>query len=153
MANKYKVSKHRKTNLSRTSAKNNTNTSAVIGKGKILAILIPGTLLAAGIYAASMKMKFMFVFHIYWILTALLFCLFVFLSMRNDFLFNKSARSDKQLTKLTDENFQKRTKAAKYLLLVLLPFLFTVMADAVYLLLVKDSDLFKSLAEIFFAAK
>ena len=71
--------------------------------------------------------------------------------MRNDYLFQKKLALNKHLTKQTDSEYLNRTKIIKYVLIALLPFLLTVMGDAIYLLLIKDSQIFESIAEIFFA--
>lgn len=149
MANKYKISRQKTAHTNKTSHEVYEQNKPLIGKVKILLVLILGTLLAAGIYITAMKMQYIFIFHIYWIVTALLFCLFIFLSMRNDYLFQKSLSINKHLTKYTDSEFRKRTKVIKYVLLALLPFLFTVMGDAIYLLIIKDSQIFESIVEIF----
>lgn len=151
MANKYKVSKLKTTNKNKPSSDMSKDKTPLIGKGKILAILIAGTILVAGIYAYAISLKFMFIFHIYWIVTAILFCLFIFLSMRNDYLYHKCMSLNKHATKEADSEHRGRTKIIKYVLLALLPFLFTVMADAIYLILIKDSQVFKSIAGLFSA--
>ena len=43
----------------------------------------------------------------------------------------------------------QRLKRIKYLLIILIPFLFTVFADAVYLLFLADLDIFKAVADVF----
>jgi len=43
----------------------------------------------------------------------------------------------------------RRLKRIKYLLIILIPFLFTVFADAVYLLFLADLDIFKAVADVF----
>lgn len=151
MANKYKISKQKTVNTNKAYQDVSGQKAPLIGKVKILVFLVLGTLLAAGIYIAAMEMQYMFIFHIYWIVTALLFCIFIFLSMRNDYLFQKKLALNKHLTKQTDSEYLNRTKSIKYVLIALLPFLLTVMGDAIYLLLIKDSQIFESIAEIFFA--
>lgn len=70
MATKYKV---KNTNKNSTKARTGKE-EPFIGKGKILLLLILGTLVIAGVYIVAISMQFAPIFHIYWILTAILFC-------------------------------------------------------------------------------
>ena len=108
-----------------------------IGKLKILFCLIFTTGLAGGVYIAAARAGFSPVFHAYWIISAILLCAALFLNQRNEY------RYTKEKTCGDPEEAQKayfaRKKQVKYVILALLPFLFTVLADSVYLLLfVKD---------------
>lgn len=119
----------------------------LIGKGKIILILIFGTALVAGIYMTAIHMMFAPIMHIYWILTAILLMAFLFFKSRNEYLYDKiiSAGNPSEEEKTAH---LKRTKKLKYLLLVLLPFLFTLIGDTVYLFILKDLDIISAIKNL-----
>lgn len=103
-----------------------------IGKLKIIGFLVLATGLAGGVYIAAAKAAFAPVFHAYWILSAVLLCAALCLNQRNEYRYTKeTAMGDPETAKTA---YYKRKKQVKYVLLALLPFLFTVLADTVYLL-------------------
>ena len=144
MATKYKV---KNTNKNSTEA-GTIKEEPLIGKGKILLLLIFGTLVIAGVYIVAISMQFAPIFHIYWILTAILFCVYLYLKQRRDLFYQKASDTEK-----LDEKFlisdRKRRKQLKYLLLVLLPFLFTIIGDAIYLFYLQDLNLVQSIKNLF----
>ncbi len=143
MATKYKVKN--KSTEARTGKE-----EPLIGKGKIIFLLIFGTLVTAGIYIAAIKFQFALIFHIYWILTAVLFCVYLYLKQRRDMLYHKAKNSGN----LDEEHLaadRKRRKQMKYLLLILLPFLFTVIGDAIYLFYLQDLNIVQSIKNLFAA--
>ena len=108
-----------------------------IGKLKILFCLIFTTGLAGGVYIAAARAEFSPVFHAYWIISAVLLCTALLLNKRNEYRYTKDkACGDPDEAK---KAYFVRKKQVKYVILALLPFLLTVLADSVYLLLfVKD---------------
>lgn len=104
-----------------------------IGKLKILAVLILSTGLAGGVYIAAAKAEFAPVFHAYWIISAVLFCAAPLLNRRNEYRYTKELAENG--AEQAEKAYYTRKKQIKYVILALLPFLFTVLADAVYLLL------------------
>ncbi len=120
----------------------------LIGKGKILAILAAGTFIVAGVYIAAMKMHFLPIFHIYWIITAILLCAFAFSTKRCEQLYAENLGKDGKMSESAKSEHLKRTKKVKYLLLVLLPFLFTVIGDTVYVLILQDSGIIEAIKNL-----
>ena len=104
-----------------------------IGKLKILAVLILSTGLAGGVYIAAAKAEFAPVFPAYWIISAVLFCAALLLNRRNEYRYTKELAENG--AEQAEKAYYTRKKQIKYVILALLPFLFTVLADAVYLLL------------------
>lgn len=103
-----------------------------IGKLKIIGFLVLATGLAGGVYIAAAKAEFAPVFHAYWIISAVLLCAALCLNQRNEYRYTKeAAEGDPEAAKTA---YYNRKKQVKYVLLALLPFLFTVLADTVYLL-------------------
>ena len=103
-----------------------------IGKLKIIGFLVLATGLAGGVYIAAAKAEFAPVFHAYWIISAVLLCAALCLNQRNEYRYTKeTAEGDPEAAKTA---YYNRKKQVKYVLLALLPFLFTVLADTVYLL-------------------
>lgn len=144
MATKYKV---KNTNKNSTEARM-IKEEPLVGRGKILLLLIFGTLVIAGVYIVAISVQFAPIFHIYWILTAILFCVYLYLKQRRDLFYQKASDTEK-----LDEKFlisdRKRRKQLKYLLLVLLPFLFTIIGDAIYLFYLQDLNLVQSIKNLF----
>ena len=139
-SSKYKI-KAKSPNTAQQSSHTGTNDSKpIIGKGKIILILIFGTALVAGIYMAAIQKMFAPIMHIYWILTTILLMAFLYIKSRNEYLYTKITANGKPSEEDKKAHI-KRTKAMKYLLLVLLPFLFTLIGDAVYLFILKDLDI------------
>ena len=120
----------------------------LIGTGKILLMLIGATILVAGIYIAAMNAKCIAVFHIYWILTAILTCIFIYLFTKNKGIYEKMT-TGRTPTEKEKEEYRERVKRMKYFLIILLPFLFTVFGDALYIVLLKDLDIFKAVTDLF----
>ena len=137
-----------------TSSKSNVSNTGIpkepplIGKGKILLMLIGATAVVAGIYVAAMNAKFIAVFHIYWILTAILTCVFIYLFTKNKATYERMT-TDRTPSEKEKEEFRKQVKRMKYFLILLLPFLFTVFGDALYIVLLKDLDIFKAATDLF----
>ena len=119
----------------------------MIGRKKILLILVLNTLIIAGIYIAAVQMRIEFVFHLYWILSVIMICAYMFLVKRNEYLDEKESKDG--LTQESKERSLKRKKRLKYFLLVMIPFLFTIIGDTVYLFFLKDLDLFNSIVRVF----
>ncbi len=146
MSRKFRVSKQNTD--SKTTNTGIQKDKPLIGKGKIIAILASGTFVVAGIYIAAMKMHFLPVFHIYWIITAVLLCVFAFSTKRCEQLYAKNMGKDGKMSEAAKAEHLERTKKVKYLLLVLLPFLFTVIGDTVYVLILQDSGIFEALKNL-----
>ena len=103
-----------------------------IGKLKIIGFLVLATGFAGGVYIAAAKAEFAPVFHAYWIISAVLLCAALCLNQRNEYRYTKEAvEGDPEAAKTA---YYNRKKHVTYVLLALLPFLFTVLADTVYLL-------------------
>lgn len=95
-------------------------------------LFVLATGLAGGVYIAAAKAEFAPVFHAYWIISAVLLCAALCLNQRNEYRYTKeAAEGDPEAAKTA---YYNRKKQVKYVLLALLPFLFTVLADTVYLL-------------------
>lgn len=145
MAKKYKA-KSKRTIPGPTKAEQN---KYMIGKGKILLILVLLTALVAGVYIAAMQNEFEPVFHIYWVISAVLMCVFLFLKYRNEYLYTKALdTAEKTQSEITDE-YRKRIKHIKYLLCILMPFVFTLIGDTVYLVFLVDSGIPEAVAKLF----
>lgn len=120
----------------RAQVKKPSPSGARIGKAKILLILVLATALAVGVYVFAAKHRFAPVFHLYWILSTVLLCAALYLDKRNVYLYTKEQAIDPERATAA---YGARKKRVKYVILTLLPFLFTVLADTVYLLFfVKD---------------
>lgn len=145
-SSKYKV-KAKKRNLQHYSALASSDSKPLIGKGKIILFLLLGTAIVSGIYIAAIQQMFSPIVHIYWIITGLLFLAFLYMSKRNEYLYTKIA-SCGELSEADKKEHLARTKQLKYLLLVLMPFLFTLIGDVVYLFLLKDLDLFGAIKNL-----
>lgn len=120
----------------------------LIGKGKICMMLVLVTIIVSGIYITAMKMHFDLIFHIYWILTSVLLCVFIYMKQRRDYLYAQSTKngqiSDKDI--LLD---RKRRVHIKYLLIVLVPLLFTLTGDIVYLVFLRDLNIMQAIRNLF----
>lgn len=103
-----------------------------IGKLKILALLVLTTGLAGGVYLAAAKAAFQPIFHAYWMISAVLLCAALVMHRQNEYRYTKETAVGDALQAKTA--YYARKKRVKYVILALLPFLFTVLADAVYLL-------------------
>lgn len=136
---RYKVKAKKRTDVAEKSA-GIQKEPPLIGKGKILLILVFGTALVAGIYIAAIRMMFAPIVHIYWIVTAILLMAFLYVKTRNEYLYTKITAKGKP----TDDEkaaHRGRTKMMKYLLLALMPFMFTIIGDVLYLFVLKDLDI------------
>ena len=144
---KYKViaAKRKKQQESNIGTQNN---QAVIGKGKILFILLFGTIIVSGTYIYAIKAHFEPIFHIYWILSAVLLCCFIVAKAYVENGYEKQLSKNRISEKDRQEHY-KKVRRLKYMLLVLMPFLFTIFGDAVYLFLLKDLKLFEALSSFF----
>ena len=91
MATKYRVKNTNKTGTEIKTGKE----KPLIGKGKIIFLLVFGTLIAAGMYIVAINLRFAPIFHIYWIFTALLFCLYLYLKQRRDLFYQKALCAEK----------------------------------------------------------
>ena len=135
MAYKYKAKKK----MRKPQGRMNTgiqNKERLIGKGKIWAMLISGTIIVAGIYITAVKLRFEIIFHIYWVLTSVLLCTFIYLKQRRDYLYAECTKNG-QISQEDVVFDRKRRIHIKYLLLVLIPFLLTVIGDVVYLVFLR----------------
>lgn len=119
----------------------------LIGKGKIILILIFGTALVAGIYMTAIKLMFAPIVHIYWIITTILLIAFLFFKSRNEYIYAQIISGGEPSEEEKTAHL-KRTKALKYMLLVLLPFLFTLIGDTVYLFILKDLDIISAIKNL-----
>ena len=145
-SSKYKVKAKKKRQLPSDTQEAIEN-KPLIGKGKILLILLFGTVLVSGIYITAIQKMFAPIVHIYWVVTVLLFMAFLYMGKRNEYLYTKINLNGAP----TEEDIKahiKRTKQLKYLLLVLMPFLFTLIGDVVYLFLLKDLDFFGTIKNL-----
>lgn len=115
----------------RAQVKKPSSDAARIGKGKILLILVLATGLAGGVYIFAAKHRFAPIFHLYWILSTALVCTALYLDKKNVYLYTKEQAADPEKALAA---YGARKKRVKYVILALLPFLFTVLADTVYLL-------------------
>ena len=120
--------------------------NANIGKGKIFAVLVPATALAAGIYIAAVRLRFEPIFHIYWLVSTVLLCAALFLDKQKEYRYTKD-RQDVGADEAA-RRYALRKKRVKFVLLALLPFLFTVLADAVYLLFLSDLHIFQAVSDL-----
>lgn len=137
-ASKYRVKQKKKPSKKRKLSDTGTpKEQPLIGKGKILLILLFGTIIVAGVYIASMIAMLEAVFFGYWILTTVMLCVYIFIYMKTKSLYTKDYLDD-NLTSERMEFYRHRTKQMKYFLLVIMPFVFTIIGDAIYLLFLKD---------------
>ena len=146
MADRYKAKKKAVKHL----AKVNPGTQKekpLIGKGKICMMLASGTIIIAGIYIAAMKMHFGLIFHVYWILTSILLCVFIYMKQRRDYLYFEMTKNGE----ISDESIlidRKRRLHIKYLLIVLIPLLLTVTGDIVYLVFLRDLNIMEAIRNL-----
>ncbi|MGN1120950.1 MAG: hypothetical protein ACI4RV_01205 [Eubacteriales bacterium] len=119
---------------------------AAIGKGRIVALPVLLTAVVAGIYVAAVKLCFEPIFHLYWITSGVLVCAAALLQRRNEYLYTKETQEGDR--EQAAASYAKRKRQIKYLLIVLIPFLLTVFADAVYLIFLADLDLFQALSSL-----
>jgi len=103
-------------------------------------MLISGTAVVAGIYMTALQLHFAPIMPIYWTIAGILLMIFLYFNMKNEYLYTKmtTGRTPSEEEK---KDFRRRTKKLKYLLIVLLPFLFTLIGDMVYLYFLKDLDI------------
>lgn len=147
-ASKYRVKQKKKPSKNRKVSDTGTQKEQpLIGKGKILLILLFGTIIVAGFYIASMIAKLEAVFFGYWIFTTLMLCAYIFFYMKSKSLYTKDYY-DGNLTSERMEFYRHRTKQLKYFLLVIMPFVFTIIGDAVYLLILKDLHIIDAIKSI-----
>ena len=146
MADRYKAK--RKTGKHLTQVNSGAQKEKpLIGKGKICIMLLLGTIIFAGIYIAAMKMHFGLIFHIYWILTSLLLCVFIYMKQRRDYLYFEMTKNGE----ISDESIlidRKRRLHIKYLLIVLIPLLLTVTGDIVYLVFLRDLNIMEAIRNL-----
>ena len=138
-SSRYRAKKKKAVSTDKVSYTGTQKEEPLIGTRKILLMLVLGTGIVSGIYITAIKMMFAPIMHIYWITAAILLMLFMYIKMRNEYLYAEITKSHSP----SDEEMaqhRKRTKAMKYLLIALLPFLFTLFGDLVYLYLLKDLD-------------
>ena len=141
---KYKVRRVRKEAIKENTGK------AVIGRGKLLLLLLAGTVVIAGVYIACMQLRVEAVFHAYWIAAGVLCCAAAFLKYRNEArIASYKAKNGGTLSDEDHIECAKHDKRLKILLLVLIPLLLTVFGDAVYLVLLKDLNWFGAVKDAF----
>ncbi len=104
------------------------------GAAKLGLFLALNTLWIAGLYIAGVRLRIEWLFHVYWIGAAVLFCLFLVFKFRHD------ARPDEDAA---------GARRIKILLLFLIPLLLTLFGDAVYLFILKDLGLAEAVASLF----
>lgn len=137
MSRKFRAKPKQLPQNENNAAKRTPTNAGNIGKMRILFLLVLFTGLAAGVYIAAACAAFAPVFHAYWIISAVLTCTALVLNRQNEYRYTKeSVESDPEAAKAA---YFARKKRVKYVILALLPFLLTVLADAIYLFLfVKD---------------
>ena len=119
---------------------------AAMGRGKLLLLLLAGTLAASAIYFACVRARISFVFHLYWIASGVLVCLAAFLKYSNEAYIAVCKRKNGGILSDEDnEKCQSRDKTLKIVLLILIPLLLTVFGDAIYLLFLSDKEWFGAL--------
>lgn len=137
-ASKYRIKKKKNTSHRAVkSASGVPKEPPLIGKGKILLMLFFGTAAVSGIYIAAMIAVIKPVFYAYWILTTVMLCAYVFLRMKDGYRYAKLTANGTPSEK-ERELMRKRIKRQKYFLIIMLPFIFTLIGDTVYLLFLKD---------------
>lgn len=119
----------------------------LIGKGKIVLMLIAGTAVTAGIYMTALHLHFAPIMPIYWIITGILLMIFLYFNKKNEYLYTKMT-TDRTPSEDEKKDFRQRTKKVKYLLIALIPFLFTLIGDLVYLYFLKDLDIFGAIKNL-----
>ena len=94
------------------------------------------TSIVAGVYMFANKMMFYPVMGIYQIITILSLCTFIYFHVRYKALKNQG---------IQEEKTKKFEKGVKISALLSFPFALTIIFDYIYLLLLKDSELFNKI--------
>ncbi len=119
-----------------------------IGKAKLLLFLVGGTALAAAVYITAMTLHFMPIFHIYWAITASLILAFMVYDKYSVYRYTKDTAQTPDKSEEYLSRYNKDRRRIKVLLLVLLPFLFTVLGDMIYLFFLRDLDVIQAVKNL-----
>lgn len=118
------------------------NLSEKMKKLGYLLLLIINTAIAAGIYYFAARAYFFPIMAIYQILAIVAICLYLFLFYRHNNEIGKAKMNHDQLDEVL---LGKRRKTIKLCMVFGFPFVFVVVWDYIYLLLLADNPLFKNI--------
>lgn len=115
-----------------------------------LLILIFNLCIVGGIYIFANKMRFLPIMWIYSLVACVSICVYIYLYMKNNIENAKPMREGRTiLSEEEREKAAKRRKNMQVLVLIFLPFTIVLLCDYTYLLLLADSQFFKSLTSLF----
>ena len=107
-----------------------------------LLLLIFNTVIAAGIYYFAARAYFLPIMAIYQLLAIVAVCLYLFLFYRHN---NEIGKAKMNGEEIDESILKKRRKTLKLCMVFGFTFVFVVLWDYIYLLLLADSPIFKSL--------
>ena len=107
-----------------------------------LLLLIFNTAIAAGIYYFAARAYFLPIMAIYQMLSIVAICLYLFLFYRHN---NEIGKAKLQGVEIPEALLQKRRKTIKLCMVFGFPFVFVVIWDYIYLLLLANNPLFKNI--------
>ncbi len=109
-------------------------------KVKYLISLVLVLCVVGGIYIFANNMHFLPIMPIYSAISCVGACVYIYLYMKH-----KTSLCDEQASGICDETAKKhREKLLKLSAVIFLPFIIVLLCDFTYLLLLADSDVFKS---------
>ena len=108
-----------------------------------LLLLIVNTVIAAGIYYFAARAYFLPIMAIYQILAIIAICLYLFLFYRHNNEIGKARMNGEEIGEAV---LQSRRKKLKLCMVFGFPFVFVVLWDYIYLLLLADIPFFKNLS-------
>ena len=107
-----------------------------------LLLLIFNTVIAAGIYYFAARAYFLPIMAIYQLLAIVAVCLYLFLFYRHN---NEIGKAKMNGQEIDESILEKRRKTLKLCIVFGFPFVFVIIWDYIYLLLLADNPVFKSL--------
>ena len=107
-----------------------------------LLLLIVNTIVAAGIYYFAARAYFLPIMAIYQVLAIAAICLYAFMFYRHNTEIGKAKMNGEDIE---ESVLEKRRKKLKKCMVFGFPFVFVVIWDYIYLLLLADSPLFKNI--------
>ncbi len=114
-------------------------------KVKYLISLIAVLCIVGGVYIFANQMHFLPIMWIYSIIAGVGACIYIYLYMKNKAILAQQENSDG----IDQVAAKKRSKLIKLVTIIFLPFVIVLLCDYTYVLLLADSDLFKSFSNLF----
>lgn len=108
----------------------------------LLLLLIVNTVIAAGVYYFAARAYFLPIMAIYQILAIAAICIYLYMFYRHN---NEIGKSKINGEELDEALLEKRRKNLKLCIVFGFPFVFVVIWDYIYLLLLSDNTFFKNI--------